>query len=186
MKTFIASLKSLTPYSQGKYHNTPKEPRELEQAYEERCCLLKLHVSLGEIYIPPMAFKKCLENTAGYLGEQIPGKGKERYTKHYRQGLMCTEPMLLGIGPQDVRIEKIFTSTQPGKKNSGRAWKWFPVINQWAGNLQIIAVDDIFTRDVIERHLSMAGVINGVGVWRPENGGMWGKFQLVKLEETTL
>jgi hypothetical protein len=186
MKAFDATLHSLTPYAQGRYHGTQKLPQELEQAYEERCVLHKLHTAVGEIYVPPMAFKHCIESAARYTGDQIPGRGKERYTKHYVQGVLCPDPLMLGMKADTVRIEKVFTSTQPGKPNSGRAWKWFPVIDSWSGVLQIIAVDDIFTPDVIERHLRIGGLITGIGVWRPERGGMWGKFQVLGVTEREL
>ena len=82
MKRFVAELRSLTPYAQGKYHEEPRLPQELHDAYKQRTVLAQLHTAAGEVYIPPMAFKLCLRTTAQYLGEQIPGKGKERYTKH--------------------------------------------------------------------------------------------------------
>lgn len=184
MKIFEATLRSLTPYGPGRHHATPKLPKELDPAYEERTVLNKLHVGVNEIYIPPIAFKLCLESTAGYAAERIPGKGQTTYTKYYRRGVICTEPVMLGIKPEEVRIERLFLPSQPGKPKSPRVWKLFPVIDQWQGVLQIIAVDDIFTGDVIQRHLSMAGLITGIGTWRPENSGMHGKFEVVLFKET--
>lgn len=183
MKTFEAELRSLTPYSQGRYHNTPKEVKELDPAYEKRTVLNKLHTSMNEIFIPPMCFKLMLESTAGYSGERVPGKGQETYTKHYRRGVICAEPVMLGIKPDEVRIEELFLPSQPGKPKSPRVWKSFPIIDKWAGVLQIIAVDDIFTADVIHRHLAMGGLITGLGVWRPENSGMNGKFEVTAFRE---
>lgn len=183
MKTFEADLRSITPYSQGRHHNTPKLVKELDPAYEARTVLNKLHTSMGEIFIPPMAFKLLFESTAGYSGERIAGKGQETYTKHYRRGVMCSEPVMLGIKPEEVRIEDLFLPSQPGKAKSPRVWKKFPVIDHWAGVLQIRVVDDIFTGDVILRHLELGGVITGIGVWRPENSGMHGKFKVTDFRE---
>jgi hypothetical protein len=47
-------------------------------------------------------------------------------------------------------------------------------------------VDDIITVDLLERYLRVAGQITGIGLWRPENRGMWGKFQVTEIRETTL
>jgi hypothetical protein len=186
MKCFVAEIKGLTPLSQGRNHGTPKLPQELEQAYEERTVLQKLHIAVEEIFIPPIAFKLCLEKTAGYLAEKIPGHGLTQYTKHYRQGIMCPDPIMLGVGVDKVRIDKVFIPTQPNRPNSGRAWKWFPLLDQWQAELTIMAVDDIFTDEVIERHLRIAGQITGIGVWRPERGGMQGKFSVMAFEERDL
>jgi hypothetical protein len=182
MKLFTATLRSLTSYSQGRPHGLPKLPQELEQAYEERTVLAKLHTAVNEVFIPPMALKYCLTEGARYSADQIPGRGKERYTKHYIRGVICSEPIMLGITTEQVRIEKIFTWSQPSAR-TGRVWKWFPVIDRWEGTLQILAVDDILTPDVIKRHLTIAGTCIGIGVWRPENGGLWGKFQVLSVDE---
>ncbi len=186
MKRFLAQLESVSPYAQGRYHDTPRESRESDSAYEERTVLQKLHVAAGQIFIPPMAVKLCLEKTAQYLGEKVPGKGQMTYTKFVRQGLLCSEPILLHLTPDAVRLEKVFVPSQPTKPKSGRVWKWFPVLDQWTGELSIIAVDDLFTREILLRHLTVGGLINGIGVWRPENSGLWGKFKPLSLVEAEI
>ena len=183
MRKFNAHLESVTPYGQGRYHDTPKLPRELHDAYEERTYLHKLHVSLNEIYIPPMAIKKCLEETAQYIKMPIPGRGKETYTKNIRQAVLINEPCMLGIAPAEVRLQKVFTLSQPAKPQGGRVWKYFPVIDQWAGVITILSLDEIVTEYVMRRHLEMGGLITGIGVWRPNRGGSWGKFRLTSLTE---
>lgn len=183
MKIYEAHLKSTVPYAQGRYHDTPKESRELHDDYEKRTYLNKLHTSVGKVYIPPMAFKKCLEETAQYLKLQIPGRGKETYTKNFRQGVLCNEPCMLDLTPADTRLEKVFTLSQPSKPQGGRVWKYFPVMDHWEGVLTIWALDDMITNEVLTKHLQIGGQITGIGVWRPRNGGMWGKFKLIELVE---
>jgi hypothetical protein len=187
MKKFIAELKSLTPYGQGKMHLEPKLPQELNDAYAERTWRARTHSAAGELYIPPMAFKLLLEATAKYLGDQIPGQGKRTYTAKYRQGVIIPDPVMLGIHVEDIGYQKIFTSAGGGQsRHETRVWRYFPVIEQWAGILTILAIDDIFTADVVEKHLHQGGKIVGIGVWRPENGGMWGKFDVTSFEEVAI
>lgn len=186
MKQFVAELKGLTPYGQGKMHLEEKLPQELSDAYAERTWRSKLHSAAGEVYINPVAPKLLLETTARYLGDQIPGKGKATYTKHYRQGVIIPDPIMLGVSVEEVEVEKVFTWAEPQRRNGPRVWRYFPVIRQWAGVLTILAIDDIFTPEVVERHLQLGGKLVGFGVWRPENGGMWGKFDVTSFEEVAL
>lgn len=183
MKRYDAQLQSVTPYTQGRYHDMPKLEREQPEAYDKRTYLHRLHTAMGQVYIPPMAFKKCLEDTARYLGMQIPGKGKATYTKNFRQGVLLNEPMMLGLTPEDTRLERIYTSLTPQKTNGPRGWRHFPVIDQWQGTLQILVIDELITADVLRKHLEVGGMITGIGVWRPQNGGMWGKFRVLGMEE---
>ncbi len=186
MKAYTAMLKSLTPYGQGRHHDSPKLERELHDAYDQRTVLQKLHTSLGKVMIPPMAFKLCLEDTARYLKMQIPGRGKETYTKNFTQGVMFNEPVLLEQEPEKCRIERVFTLSQPGKRDGGRVWKYFPVLDAWEAVVPFVVIDEMLTHEVLKRHFEIGGMITGIGVWRPQKGGMWGKFKLIELTETEL
>lgn len=185
MKKFVAELKGLTPYGQGKNHQEPKLPQELNDAYAERTWRARAHTAAGEVYIPPMAFRLLLETTSRYLKTPIPGRLKETYTKHYRQGVMIPDPVMLGVHIDAMRVEKVFTWAEPQRKGT-RVWRYFPVVDAWASLLTILAIDDIFTADVVEQHLMMGGKLVGIGVWRPESGGMWGKFDVTSFEEVDL
>jgi hypothetical protein len=92
MRYIITRLQSTSAYGQNRNHHIPKGARELAQAHEERTWIERLHVTKeGYVFIPPMQFKLCLENTARYIGMQIPGKGKSTYTKHFVQGVIVPE-----------------------------------------------------------------------------------------------
>ena len=183
MKKYHVHLTSMTPYAQGRMHSSPKLERETHDAYEARTWRERLHVAVDNVFIPAQAFKSCLTETAMYVKMQIPGQGKATYTKNFKQGVMCPEPVMLDIAPTEVREFRLFTSSQPGKLGSGRVWKHFPVIDQWEGMLALWVVDDIITKEVLAKHLEIGGLLTGVGVWRPRNGGSWGKFKVVSLEE---
>jgi hypothetical protein len=58
-------------------------------------------------------------------------------------------------------------------------------MDQWNGQLTIIVLDELITEAILRRHLDLGGQITGIGVWRPSspNGGMWGKFKVLSMEE---
>jgi hypothetical protein len=182
MKQYIAHLESLTPYAQGRHHETPKLDRESEDAYAKRTVLNKLHTTLGQVMVPPMAFKLCLQSAAAYLGIKIPGRGSKTYFTFFKFSLLFNEPIGLGIAPEECRIEGIFTWADPSKKSGSRVTRYFPVIDHWKAHVPFTVIDDILTPAILQRHWEIAGMVIGIGVSRAESGYIWGRFKLLSLE----
>ena len=61
--------------------------------------------------------------------------------------------------------------------------KCFPVIQEWQGEVSFAVLDETVTRDILEEFLEIAGSFIGVGSFRPENRGIWGRFRLLSLKE---
>ncbi len=198
MKIATAKLKSASPYSQSRFHETEEFEKEGKDAYEKRTWAERLHYDriTNEVFIPPMAFKNCLTECAKFLGVQIPGKGKSTYTKHFEAGVLVTDPVTLatvkdgnGSGPIVVAIKKedaigeTFFVPVDGVRGSGkRVKKTFPMIASWNGTLVAYILDDTITKDVFLRHLEQAGQFIGVGRFRPRNNGFYGRFDVVSLD----
>jgi len=61
--------------------------------------------------------------------------------------------------------------------------KCFPFIQAgWEVSVEYIVMDDLITEDVFKRHLEAAGQFVGVGRFRPENGGFYGRFEIVSVK----
>lgn len=187
MKTAIVSVRSLenSPYSQGRYHNVPKLPKELPRNYEERTWREKLHyIEKGNVFIPAVQFKKAIEIVGKYLGQaaQIPGGGKSTYTKHFVAGVMAFEPLILPLKKNEVEGLWLFVPSDGKKGGSKRVEKCFPIIRKWEGTVKFIIVDDMITQDVFYKFLTEAGSLIGIGVFRPERGGYYGRFEVIDLK----
>lgn len=182
MKTAVASLESISPYSQSRHYQTEKLPKELPKDFEARTWRERLHTNDDRrVFIPPMAFKNCLSDIAKYLSVQIPGKGKATYTKHIEAGVLVTDPLVLPIIKDDVPGEWLFVPSD-GKRGSGsRVEKCFPLIKGWAGNVTFYIMDETVTEDVFKHHLEQAGAFIGIGRFRPRNNGYYGRFRVAKL-----
>ena len=179
MHTATAHLSSIAPYSQSRYHDTPKLEKERADDYERRTWRNRLHVSRtsGNVFIPPMAFKNCLSEAAKFLSMQVPGKGKATFTKHFEAGVLVTEGPDLGVRPEDVEGERLFLNAD-GKRGSGtRVVRMMPVIHDWSARVAFHIVDETITEDVFNRHLQEAGSLIGIGRFRPRNNGYYGRFQ---------
>ena len=179
MKTATATLSSVSPYSQSRYHAEPKLSKEGADAHEERTWRKRLHVSDGgTVFIPPMAFKNCLDDSATYMSAelQIPGQNKARYTKHIHSGVLVLDGLDLGIGPDAVSGEWLRMSPS-GKRNDGkRVSRCYPRIDSWAGDVTFYIGDDTVTKDVFVKVLENAGRFVGIGRFRPLNRGFYGRF----------
>ncbi len=183
MKTVTVTLKSITPYSQSRMHDTPKLDRETADAYEQRTWREKTTVDAdGQICIPAMSFKQALDSVAKVLGMQIPGKGKSTYSKHFRAGVICEADVALGVCKDDVAPVTINANADGVRGSGKRVKRTFPVLPQWEGIARFAIFDDTITKDVFERHLVEAGRFVGIGRFRPENGGLNGRFAPVKFE----
>jgi len=181
MPMYKAELRSLSPYSQSKFHDVPKKEKEQADAYEARTWRERLHVMKDEIFIPPMALKNCLSECAKYLGMQIPGRGKNTYTKHVEAGVMITEPIFLGIKKDDAIGEWFFMDSQGRRGGSSRVKRCYPMVPEWKATVEIHVIDETITEDVLKLHLEEAGKFIGIGRFRPRNNGFYGRFELLSL-----
>lgn len=183
MRTATATLQSLSPYSQSRYHDEPKLNKEGADAYEIRTWRSRQHVANGTVFIPPMAFKNCLDEAAAYLGAElkIPGQGNARYTKHIESSVLVLDGLDLGLNPEEVPGEWLFMNSD-GKRGGGkRVKRCYPRIDKWSGDVVFYVGDDTITTEVFERVLTTAGQFVGIGRFRPRNRGFYGRFEITKI-----
>lgn len=183
MKKVTIHLRSIAPYTQSRQHHIPKNEKENPQDYEERTWREKTTVNDdGLICIPAMAFKQALDRSAKMLSIQIPGRGKATYTKHFTAGVMIPENLCLGVKKEEA-MKITINANSDGVRGSGkRVVRHFPQIPKWEGALDVFIIDETITPDVFERHAKEAGMLVGVGQYRPENGGTNGRFVCDKFD----
>lgn len=185
MKIASVTLASASPYSSSRAysHEVERLPRETPDAYEQRTWRHKCHVTeQGFIFIPPMAFKMGLDEAAKQLGRQIPGRGKSTYTKFFLSGVLVMEPVVLPVKRDDVPMDRIYCNAD-GKRGSGkRVWRNFPRIDQWSADVPYHVLADEITEDVFEEHIRQAGAFIGVGRFRPQSGGFYGRYEVKKIK----
>lgn len=183
MKTAIATIEGISPYSQSRHHDVQRDKKETARDHEARTWRERVHANDdGSIIVPPMAFKNCLSETAKFLGMQIPGKGKSTYTKHFEAGVLCIEPLVLPIRKDNVEGEWLFLPSD-GKRGGGkRVDKCYPIIRKWGGDVEFKILDETITEDVFREHLEQAGAFVGIGRFRPRNNGYYGRFKVKALK----
>jgi hypothetical protein len=184
MKIATCTLESAAAYqpSRAYSHEIEKLPRETPDAYEDRTWRNKCHTTQdGKVFIPPMAFKMALDKAAKTLGRQIPGKGKSTYTKFFMSGVLVMEPIVLPVTMDQVEKDRIYANADGVRGSGKRVWKNFPRIDSWKADVPFHVLADEVTKEVFEEHLRQAGAFVGIGRFRPENGGFYGRFTVKKI-----
>ncbi len=177
IRTCTATLIGVGPYSSSRAHQAEKLPKETAEDYEARTWREKAHVEDGMIVIPPMAFKMALDRAAKMRGEQIPGRGKATYTKFFESGVLVLRSV--PIAPVSAMgCEKVHANADGVRGSGKRVWRLFPRVDQWRGEVEFSLIADEITPDVFERTLKEAGLVVGVGRFRPERGGFFGRFNV--------
>jgi len=184
MPVAIVKLKSEGPYSQSKPIGVPKEDKEAAEAYDERTWMEHLHYDENdEVFIPPMAFKKVLDAAAARTGMKRKNKGQATFTKLFVSGVMVVDPVMLGIRKDEFECDMIYADSQGSKgSTSKRVWRRYPTTKAWEATVTFHVLDAEITEAIFKEHLETAGLFVGVGRFRPENGGYYGRFSIVEME----
>jgi len=165
----------------------PKTPARTDhRQWEEKTWKQRLHTNAeGEVMIPAMALKHALTAAAQYSGLTIPGGGKRTYTKLFTSAVIPEGYGEAGTGVHidDVSSEWRFVPSSGKTGDGSRVDKCFPLIDPgWEATFEFQVVDDRITKDVFIRFLQDAGLLIGLGRFRPQNGGFYGRFFIEKIE----
>lgn len=185
MKVATCTLKSISAYSQSRSysHEIEKPETETHADYETRTWRNKCHTNKdGYIVIPPMAFKMGLDTAAKMLSQKIPGKRNSTYTKYFKSGVLCMEGPVLSVTSDKVERDRIFANSDGVRGSGRRVWKIFPRVDTWEAIVDFHILADEITNVVFEQHLKKAGAFIGIGRFRPENGGYYGRFEVSKIK----
>ena len=136
----------------------------------------------GEIEIPTAAIRRVLEDSAKKLkqGPQV------------REGLIVTKTTFhydksLGETLEELSKNKEVQLTTPAVINRSRVLITRPHFKEWTCDIEIDAEDDLVDISQLRHWFEIGGRRLGLGDWRPQKSGHFGRFQLIKLEnkETT-
>lgn len=186
MKIAKVHLESVTPYSQSKNIDKlehPEKPKEGKDDYEQRTWRNRMHVTPeGFVEIPSTSFTGSVKSAARRLQIQVPGKGKTQYTKYFEAGIDVAEGLVLKVKAADVPGERLFVPSD-GKPGGGkRVYRTFPRIDKWSGVVTFYVLDDMITESVFTQVVKSAGMLVGIGRFRPENRGFYGRFKVTRVE----
>lgn len=183
MKKYEVKLTSIAPLVYGKFVTEEKLTREGHDAYEKRTWEHRQHIDAdGNNFIPELALKNSLSAAAKYLSEPIPNKGKSTFTKHFEAGIVVEQDIILEKATE-MEGMTLHVPSDGMRGGSKRVLKTFPTIQKWEGTAIILVYDEIITKEVLYKHLTVCGRLIGIMSFRPRNNGNKGTFSIASIKE---
>lgn len=177
IRNVTIELKGSAPLGWTKYVE-PKKANEDADEYEERVFADRMPQDGGNVALPVIALKRAIETAASKLDKKFGKLG----VKGVLLGALIPSAVYAdtGIPAKDIGHEWLFLP-QGGKKNSCVSKK-VPVVQSWEASFPFTVVDDRITKDLLQELVETAGMIIGLGFWRPEKGGAKGRFTVKKIK----
>ena len=151
-------------------------------------CYLKANTDdNGNVVTNPFSIKNMLVTAAGKSGDKCEWNKKAGMMGVFLTGFECPEPPIITVNGKKIKAKNLdvwaaFIPSSPGANNmqagGKRVLKRFPIIKKnWVmKNVRLIVEDDRILPEKIEEYLILGGRFVGLGSFRKERGGIWGKF----------
>jgi len=175
-----------SPLSFSKKVFEEKDANESHDDYDKRTWRFKIHhdEKTGEAFIPNMALKFCLDDTAQFLKIKVPGQNRSTFGQVFKCGVLVLKPIMLGVKWDDKK--RIVANPQlcgtTGKRGPGpRVTRTFPQLAEWQGTAEVLIQAPELTKEVFQKHIESAGYLKGLGQFAPRVGGYCGRFRVENL-----
>lgn len=180
MRKFKVIVDSLSPYLMNKFDekeadnkirkNAPKEYKDKEE------CEKRLNfTSDGKIYISSSQVHGCLINAGKDL--KIKGKKSATYSKVFG-AFVLIEPAELILSPQKWTTDKRAVVVQKARIMRSRP-RW----DKWSLEFTATLMDNDIPMEVLKEGLDNGGKYIGIGDFRPEKKGPFGRFMVTEFKE---
>ena len=176
MNTFSVKIESLSPYLMHRFgvKDEKVKMRVGTKNWKEEVEVALYTTETGEHYIPSSQIHGCLINAGKQL--QVVGKGKATYSKLFGAFILI-EPATLVINPQEYTVDE-----RPVIVQKARIIRYRPKWEKWNLNFNIIVMDDGISGEVVKQALDNGGRYVGIGDFRPEKRGPFGRFHVVEFK----
>lgn len=177
------SIVGKSPLSQSRLHRLPFLEGESHEAYEERTWREKTnHDKEGNVFIPAFAFKQAFDSAAKWLALKDPDNKRAMLTKFFVSSIIIEESVPIGVTMDKIpRI--VINANSDGVRGSGkRVQRIFPQTQNWKGVIKVMVLEEKIRPENLKKVAEFAGMAIGVGQFRPQNGGINGRWTITGFE----
>ena len=192
-------------YSPARAFETKKGKKEDPEEFDVAHWRERAHTNAdGNLVMPTSAFHLALLSMARQNGEKIVGRGTKTYQDMFATGLVVSAGpgyeagdegfvLVRDAAGKPIHIDRVACDQRMvpadgmpsylARAGSKRVMRRFPIIGPgWNVGLVIAVLAPTITRDVLARHLRDAGLLIGLGRWRPQSRGNYGRFTVTSAE----
>ena len=181
MYRVIVNIQGYAPLSQSRQHFTPMLDGESMDAYDIRTWREKANFDdKGIVYVPAIAFKQAMDIAAKRLAIPDPDNKRANFTKYFVSDVVCEDNMSIGIHKDKMPMVLISANVDGVRGSGKRVPRRFPQTQAWGGVTAFQVMEEKITRAIFEKVFETAGKSIGVGQFRPERGGLNGRFKATK------
>jgi len=181
MKTYEITIKGITPLLMNRpsaligdisKEKTQKEETSKEQAEK------KLYINDDKkLYQPSTHIKGALVEAG--KDQKVVGKGKSTYSKIVGYAVEI-EPYEIIHKIQKWEVHSVL-SVNPSTR--GRNLLHRPILKEWELTFNVNFDDEQIPASILKDIFERAGRFSGLGDWRPNKKGTFGKFQVILWKE---
>ena len=174
----IAEIEGITPLLMNRFRDAEIEGKSKKKG-EQKDADVKDKLYLTEDdkpYLPSVYLWRCLIDAGKRL--QVRGQGKSTYSKIVGS---CVE-----INPDAIELKgnwEVFRVSAVNPMTRGRVMCSRPMFKKWSCSFEINIAGDEISLETLNTLLTDAGQRTGLGDWRPEKKGKYGKFMVTKFAE---
>jgi len=154
-----------------------KDKKPLTNDYEGQA-KQKLYINpKGKLYQPSTHFMGALIEAGKH--KKVVGKGKATYSKICGYAAQIEEFEI----PHEIQEWEVFTVLAVNPNTKGRNPLSRPMLKKWKLTFHVVFDDSEIQPSIMKELFDIAGRIVGIGDWRPQKKGPYGKFQVVEWRE---
>jgi hypothetical protein len=176
MERYKVEIKGITPLLQNKPEQFGFDVQWVEKKAStdyEKEALQKMYVDAkGRVYQPSTHIERTLIDAGKKV--KMKGQGKATYSKVFGSMVSVEEGEIL----HDNDNYEIYKSLVVIPSTKGRVMRYRPMFRDWKLSFHLLVEEEI-PAEVVKEALEIAGKYGGLGDWRPEKKGKFGKFQVV-------
>lgn len=191
MRTFKVKVNGVTPYMQHRMDDVKLQEWEKKRGNiierdglnDEPEKIAAFHSYIdndGNYYIPCDHFKQCFVKGGGFV------KGKVGNATKSMKNIVAAMWRIKEEKIPFRKFDEVDTRSAVNRNVKARIITHRPKWNTWEAEFTLIIDDDVkngVTIDTIENIINYGGRYLGVGSYRPEHTGEFGRFELIELKE---
>jgi len=180
MMTYDVKIEGVTPFLYNRFMSSQIDSKTKKRAGATKEMVVedKLYKDAkGRIYVPSVYIFNSIATAAKSF--KIPGKRTATYGKLAGSSIEVS-PDELVMSPQDW---KPFTVSAVNPMTKGRIMVTRPRLDAWGLSFKLTWPDEDIPVEVVKQIIDHAGQYVGVGDWRPDKKGKYGKFMVTEFKE---